>query len=607
MAAGGVRERFVVCGDNLLALRMVEALLRQSRRDATDIVVIAAPGGSYIDRLRAVRGVEVIETAEPDDEAFVAAGVADAVAVALVERDDVANVHRALRVQELAPHTRLVVRLFTTALGSRIRMLLPTATVLSVSATAAPSFVIAAIGRMSRQEILLPGNPFVVTDRASVRDDTVVCGVAERPADGPPRLLPPDDRHADLVLARVPVHESGRIVGTRRARVRSVLAGTWARLRGGATRSLARATLALLGLLVLGTIAFATMTDLSWGDAVYLTVLDSAGAADPNTGLDTASRVIQGLVTLVGIAIIPLVTAVIVDAAVSARFAGAPVRARPRRDHVVVVGLGNVGMRVVEQLRDRGVPVIAVETDESAIGVPQVRRLGVPVIIGDATREQTLTAASIRHSRALVAVTSEDVTNLEAGLVGRSMRARLRVVLRLRDDDLARRVERTLEVAVSRSVSFLAAPVFAAAMRDREVVATVPVGRRVLLVADVPIGRSSFLAGLPAAVAEVDGEVRVFGVYRGAGPDAVLECPPRPQRRLKVGDRLVVVATRSGLAELHARTESRSTPEAQAGEPVEPGEPGPVSGELPDVPEPDDDRVVEPGGDVLEIAERPDA
>jgi Trk K+ transport system NAD-binding subunit len=130
-------------------------------------------------------------------------------------------------------------------------------------------------------------------------------------------------------------------------------------------------------------------------------------------------------------------------------------------------------------------------------------------------------------------------------------------VLRLRDDDLARRLERTLEVAVSRSVSFLAAPAFAAAMREHQVVATVPVGRSVLLLADVPIGRSALLVGLPAPVAEADGEVRVVGVYRGSGPDAVLECPPRPQRRLKVGDRLVVAATRDGLVDVHARCAAR--------------------------------------------------
>ena len=47
-------------------------------------------------------------------------------------------------------------------------------------------------------------------------------------------------------------------------------------------------------------------------------MLDSAGAAQPDTGTSVAVRVIQGFVTVVGIAIIPLVTAVVVESAVTA-------------------------------------------------------------------------------------------------------------------------------------------------------------------------------------------------------------------------------------------------------------------------------------------------
>ncbi|WP_433033375.1 NAD-binding protein [Actinomycetospora sp. CA-053990] len=558
MTFGGFRERFVVCGEDMLSLRMVEALLRQSRRGATDVVVLTAPGGAVVDRLRAIGGVEVVEVAEPDDETFRAVDVGSATCVAFVHRDDVVNIHRALRVQELAPSVRLVVRLHAPALSGRIRMLLPTATVLSVSATAAPAFVTAAIGARTHQSVDLPGYPMVVADRADVRPAAVVTGLAHRPHRGAPELLPTREAAADLVLARVARHRQGRLVGTRRAAWRRVLTLMWRRTRASMTRSLARATLGLLALLVLGTVAFATLADLSWGDAIYLTVLDSAGAADPDTHVSAVARTVQALVTLVGIAIIPLVTAVVVDAAVSARFAGTPQRPRPRRGHVVVVGLGNVGVRVVEQLHERGVPVVAVDDDEGP-GVSQIRRMGLPVIVGDTTRRGTLAEASVDDCRALVAVGRDDVANLETGLVGRSLRSRLRVVLRLRDDDLARRVERSLEVAVSRSVSFLAAPAFAAAMRDHKVVATVPVGRSVLLLADVPIGRSALLAGLPASAAESEGEVRVVGVYRGAAHDAVLDSPPRPQRRLKVGDRLVVAATRTGLAEVHARCAARTS------------------------------------------------
>jgi hypothetical protein len=140
------------------------------------------------------------------------------------------------------------------------------------------------------------------------------------------------------------------------------------------------------------------------------------------------------------------------------------------------------------------------------------------------------------------------------------MRPRLRVTLRLRDDDLAGRVERSLPGVVSRSVSFVAAPNFAAALRDGQVLATIPVGRQVLLMADVTVGRSSLVVGLPAPLAAVDGQVHVVGVVLGSSPEAVLETPPRAQRPLRVGDHLLVVATRAGLVEVLERCASRSRP-----------------------------------------------
>ena len=203
----------------MLSLRMVEALLRQSRRGATDVVVLTAPGGAVVDRLRAIPGVEVVEVAEPDDETFRAVDVGSATCVAFVHREDVVNIHRALRVQELAPSVRLVVRLHAPALSGRIRMLLPTATVLSVSATAAPAFVTAAIGARTHQSVDLPGYPMVVADRADVRPTAVVTGLAHRPDRGAPELLPTREAAADLVLARVARHRQGRLVGTRRAGV----------------------------------------------------------------------------------------------------------------------------------------------------------------------------------------------------------------------------------------------------------------------------------------------------------------------------------------------------------------------------------------------------
>lgn len=561
--SGRRAQRFVICGDNLLTLRIVEALRRQGSAAVDIVVVVTDRAGRYVPQIEDV-GVRVLEGGSSDDDrTFLAAGVRGATAVALVDREDVTNIHRALRVQEIDPDVRLVVRLFNTRLGRRIEQILPTATVLSVSETAAPSFVAQAIGRNTRQHVRVPERTFVVAGRREVRGEAVVCGLAANSgvgARGGPRLLPdggPEAADFVLAVAESRARETDQLSRPRTERIRNAVERVLVRLRGTLTRRLARATLALVLVFIAGTLAFATAGGYTLGDAVYLAVLDSAGAAQPDTGTSVAVRVIQGFVTVVGIAIIPLVTAVVVESAVSGRVLGTAPRRMPRRDHVVVVGLGNVGMRIVTTLRERGVPVVAVERSEEAVGAAAAARAGIPVILGDATRERVLREAGAEQCRALVAVTSDDATNLQAALVGRSVQRSVRVVLRLRDDDLAGRVERSMD-AISRSVSYVAAPVFAAALRDGQVLATIPVGRRILLMAEVTVGRASFMAGLPVGAVVEAGAVRVVGVYRGAGPDAVLETPPRPRRRLKVGDRLLVVATRGGLGTVLERCASRS-------------------------------------------------
>jgi Trk K+ transport system NAD-binding subunit len=154
--------------------------------------------------------------------------------------------------------------------------------------------------------------------------------------------------------------------------------------------------------------------------------------------------------------------------------------------------------------------------------------------------------ASVSTARALVIVSTDDVANLEAALHGRALRPGLKVVLRLFDSDMAERIQRTFNIATSRSVSTLAAPAFAASLLEREVLATIPVSRRVLLVAEVPVEAGSGLDGLPLHAVGDDGDVKVIAVSALGEPRPVWS--PPADRILAAQDRLVVVATRAGLS-----------------------------------------------------------
>lgn len=544
-----MRGHLVICGDTPLAFRLADELATRYVQNVT--VILPSKKSNHGPQIARLPRVRVHEAAELNDEAFRDVNAQAAKAVALVGNSEVGNIHAALRVQELNPGARLVIRMSNTSLGNKIRSLFNDCAVLSDGAMAAPSFVAAALGDQAPGHVRVAGRTLYVA-RRSDRPTTVICGLADtRRSEGDPRLLPDPPRSANLVLAvadkspREPLHQHRQRPSGMNRLTRS--------LPVIVNRRLLQVALVLLAVIAVGTLAMSVTGRYGVSESIYIVLLDVAGAADPGTALQGPAKVAQVVVTLAGLALVPAITAAVVDAVVRARLAGPlGLLRQPIGGHVVVVGLGEVGLRVVAQLNDLGVPVVCVERNEDAIGVPLARREGLPIVFGDATRKETLRAAWVNTCRAVVTVTSDDITNLEAGLSSRDLRDNVRVVLRLFDDDLAARVHRHFMIPVSRSVSFLAAPAFAAAMMERQVIGTLPVGRTVMLIADVPIAQGSELEGRPLSDANRPGESRVLALGRRGGQH--FDWEPQAGYLLVRGDRLIVLATRVGIGNVRARS-----------------------------------------------------
>lgn len=537
----------IVCGETPLASRLVEELVARYEENVTFITPPRRRGAGDRRRVPQVKGVTVVEATEVDDEVLRDANIAGARALAIVNQDDVGNIHLALRARALNPHVRLVVHFFNSELGARVSRLFGDCVSRSDSQLAAPSFVAAAFDdAMTLNHVRLADRTLFATPRSRVRRRRVICGLVDDATSEEPGVLPDDPADAAIVLAVA----DGR--NNRLATFRTRLATSTFHLRSLVSGRLRAALVIVVALLILGTVLFRVYGHTSIWNAIYQTLLDIAGATNPDDttlGSSPMIKVTKVLVTVVGISIIPLLTAAVVDAVVGSRLQPYTTRRRvPYRGHVIVVGLGNVGTRAIRRLHDLGIPTVCVETNENALGiaVARSRRMRMPVIIGDATREETLQAASAHSCRAVLAVTSDDVTNLEAGLQARELRKDLRVVLRIGNDDLARRVHQTFGVNVSRSVSYLAAPAFAAAMLERDVVGTLPVGRRVLLIARVPVRAGSMLVGYRLGDISEAGQIRVIALQRGE--EQPVDWSPSADQVLAPGNELFVVATRTGLS-----------------------------------------------------------
>ena len=91
------------------------------------------------------------------------------------------------------------------------------------------------------------------------------------------------------------------------------------------------------------------------------------------------------------------------------------------RGHFLICGLGYVGTVFLRRLRETGARVVVIETDAANPNIQLCRRLGVPVIVGDAQVPRMLQAAGVERATRLLAVTADDAVNAEIVAIARRL------------------------------------------------------------------------------------------------------------------------------------------------------------------------------------------
>jgi Trk K+ transport system NAD-binding subunit len=212
------------------------------------------------------------------------------------------------------------------------------------------------------------------------------------------------------------------------------------------------------------------------------------------------------------------------------------------RGHVLVIGLGTVGLRVARQLHDAGRDVVVIEKSGRNRHLGQLRALKVPVMIADATLPEVLASARLAAASAVAVLTSDDLANLETGLAVRDQLGprwpATPVVLRIFDPQLAHSVKDTFGFRNVRSTAALAAPWFVGAALGLDVLSTFYAGDEPLLIARLTVTPGGGLEGL--RMDELTARTRVLALRRAADR-SVLEHPPRRTTRFRQADEAYLI------------------------------------------------------------------
>jgi Trk K+ transport system NAD-binding subunit len=213
------------------------------------------------------------------------------------------------------------------------------------------------------------------------------------------------------------------------------------------------------------------------------------------------------------------------------------------RDHVIVCGLHDEGLRVTEQLHAAGIAVVMVDDAPDQRLVGDLEALGVPVLAADSRRATALEAAGLAGATALICAESDDLHTLATALAAREAGG-ARIVVQLRNPAVGRALE-GIGVAVL-DVAALAAPTFVEASLGMAA-RSLALGGEEFEIVDLAVTR-------PGTLRDLFGDLAPLAV-REPGGDLVVT--PGRDVRVEPGDSVVLVGTSAELAPVRASRRTR--------------------------------------------------
>lgn len=162
--------------------------------------------------------------------------------------------------------------------------------------------------------------------------------------------------------------------------------------------------------------------------------------------------------------------------------------------HIVVVGLGHLGYRVVKTLKELDQDVVVIEKQPKPDLLESIRSLDVPVIVDDGAREAALIGAGVPQARAILLCTQDDSLNLKMALKARSLNPRIEVTMRIFDDDFAASLQAQFGFQAI-SATGMAAPMFAAIAAHVDITPPITIGGQPHVLANLLISSQSRMQG----------------------------------------------------------------------------------------------------------------
>jgi voltage-gated potassium channel len=320
--------------------------------------------------------------------------------------------------------------------------------------------------------------------------------------------------------------------------------------------------LALSLVILAGTAGFHFIEGWSWFDGFYMvvTTLTTIGYQETHP-LSHAGRVFNIGVIVAGVSLVFLGIGALTQALLEFELRSFFGRRKMEReidrltDHYIICGAGRVGRSAARELARRPAPFVIIENNDAKAVRYQNECL---MMVGDATKEQTLREARIQQARGLVAATTTDATNLYIILTARALNPKLKIIARASEEDAEKHLLKAGADFIVSPYSFAWQRIAQTFLRPHVVTfldtATTHLGMD-LEIGEICVSQDSSFAGKTIETSRVRQErgVIVLAIKRGQG----MRFNPSPDDRIEAGDYLIAMGEPAQLRQVEQMAASK--------------------------------------------------
>lgn len=191
----------------------------------------------------------------------------------------------------------------------------------------------------------------------------------------------------------------------------------------------------LSSLLLLGILGFKIMSNYSWIDSIYMTVITITtvgfGEVQP---LDDMAKMFTVCLILASIVIVGYALTVITEYILSKNdFEELKQRKMQKKidsftNHIVICGYGRNGKQAAKKLMAYGKPFVIIEQDKDLIEKFQTE--DIPFVLGNANEDETLLQAGVDKAHTIICALPNDADNLFVVLSARQLNKNMRIISR---------------------------------------------------------------------------------------------------------------------------------------------------------------------------------